>query len=428
MLPRKDAVAAGFCARAEMQAAENELSALHRLIRALPDDASPATAVTERLILVYHSPCYQSGNYARGFDAAALRTARARSVASWWNDGGARFLGDALDNATMIRFANAIPVLLSAELLPKDDPLRAVLCPTFAVCDPIAEGAALDVARELERTSLRQSAPAGEGNEPTLQACVDAIGDHPPNERLARYADCARRLAPVSTTMPDAHYRSPKGWLVLRGRRGHYTFCDEARAYDLETGSAYVASRCSGLVLGQGGSVDQDATRAAGAVKTQVGTVSVDALRRLALLLWVKDHVTRGLRRDAEFPLPVNVPKPDPTHTFGFGSSNGGWRHSGQTHLSFGIVDAQGTLLSGHFLWPNAWEAADQAADDLVVSAEATLKEGCPTAALPRSLTPASALGGVSAIDASPDALQKTADDLGVAFAALRKTKVCKKR
>ena len=31
--------------------------------------------------------------------------------------------------------------------------------------------------------------------------------------------------------------QSRRGWLVIRGRRGHYDFCDELHAYDLDSGS-----------------------------------------------------------------------------------------------------------------------------------------------------------------------------------------------
>jgi hypothetical protein len=51
--------------------------------------------------------------------------------------------------------------------------------------------------------------------------------------------------------------------IVIRGRRGHYDFCDELGAYDMETGAAYVAKSCSGLHLRTDGSVDFEGTNAA---------------------------------------------------------------------------------------------------------------------------------------------------------------------
>nr|WP_128798116.1 hypothetical protein [Corallococcus coralloides] len=46
------------------------------------------------------------------------------------------------------------------------------------------------------------------------------------------------------------------GWLVIRGRRGHYSFCDQLDAFHLGTGTLYRSSSCSGLALKSDGRVD----------------------------------------------------------------------------------------------------------------------------------------------------------------------------
>ncbi len=432
MLAPRDAAAVGFCTADEMRAASDEIGAIAKLVRALPKDASSAAPVTERMVKLYSSKCYARGNLARELDEKEFKAARALSVTTWWDAGGHAFFRDALDHANAIHIAPQVPELLAAELLDAADPLRLVVCPSSgAVCDPLAQGAALDIGRELTRVSLLHASPTRAQSEPdrqaTPEACALLVRKDPPADRLPRFAACVDRLVPRRAALPEARYRSPKGWLVLRGRRGHYHFCDEVRAYDLETGSAYIASRCSGLVLASSGAVNQDATRAAGTVETHVGTVSVDALRRLALVLWLKDKVTDDARQYAKFPLPAGIPMPDPETGFGFGYGSGGWAHSGQTSIHFEVVDGTTTVISGSFRWPDAYQTADQVADDLVLSAEATLQEGCPKVALPASLTAARQAGGVSGIDASPDALRKNADDLSAALSGLRKTKVCKK-
>src|SRR5262249_2394595 len=149
------------------------------------------------------------------------------------------------------------------------------------------------------------------------------------------------------------------------------------------------------------GAVDQGATRAGAAVRTQVGTVSVDALRRLALLLFVKDRLQEDVEPYAEFQVPLGIPMPEKGAGVAFGAGCSAWGPSGQTTLSYEICEGAKVAITGPFVWPDASGAADQAADDLVVSAEATLVEGCPKAALPAALSPARSLGGVSAIDAS---------------------------
>ena len=415
----------GFCTPDEERAAHAEIDALGALVLALPGDASPATPATDRIAKLYGSPCYRGGALARGLDAPKLKAALAWSVKKWWTNEGQLFLRDSLEHANAIHFAPSIPPMLAAEALAASDPLRAIVCPAFgAACDPVAQGAALDLGREAERVGLRAARRGTETAAATEESCAQAATKVAMESRLVTFVGCVHDLVPLGGPVPEARYRSPRGWLVLRGRRGHYGFCDEARAYDLDTGAAYIASRCGGLVLQSSGSVNQDATRATGAVKTQVGTLSVDALRKVGLALWLKEKLNGDVRRYAKFALPVAVPMPEPNRGFGFG--RGGWAHSGQTTIRFEITDAGGTLLAGDFRWPDASQTGDQVVDDLVVSAETTLREGCPPAALPASLAPASSLGGVSSIDASADALQKTAAELADAFVKLRKTKVCK--
>ncbi len=422
----KDAATLGFCTVAELSDAHKEIDALGTLLRALPRDASPSDVLNERVAKLHASPCYANGQLSRDFHPAEIRAARAWSIAKWWDDGGNDYLRASLERANALHFAPSVPTLLAAELLSSSDPVRAILCPSYGpACDPVAQGAALDVGRELERAALGRMV-RGSGDEPASeQECARAIAKEAMGGRLARFTSCVDGLVPRRPALPEARYRSPKGWLVLRGRRGHYQFCDEVRAYHLETGAAFVASRCSALVLMGGGSVNQDATRDAGGMKTQVGTVSVDALRRLALVLWLKDRVNDRERPYSEVALPVGIPLPDPKSLSGFGYGSSGWMSSAQTSIRFEIVDGTSTLVSGTFRWPGAYAAADQAADDLVQSTEATLREGCPPAALPASLAPAGALGGVSPIDASADSLRKTAADLATAFTKLRATKVC---
>ncbi len=55
------------------------------------------------------------------------------------------------------------------------------------------------------------------------------------------WSSCVAQSAPRAWIYADVPLRAPeRGWLVLRGRRGHYQFSDEVRAYDLATGAAYV--------------------------------------------------------------------------------------------------------------------------------------------------------------------------------------------
>lgn len=435
MAPQQNAASAGLCTLDEMTAARDEIDAVSKLVKALPDDASAPGQVTARIERLLSSKCY-SDELALGVDVKELRAARARSLAAWWDEGGRLFLRDALDHGNAIHFAPSVPGLLALEVLPAADPLRAVVCASSAAeCDPLAGAAILDLGREIERVKLlRGEAPRGTfrrtDDHDALVACARDTRTHPPAERLFHYSSCVSALVPSRLALPLARYSSPRGWLVLRGRRGHYSFCDEVRAYHLETGSAYIASRCAGLVLGNNGVVDQGATRDAGSVQARTGTLSTDALRRLALALYLKDRVDGEDSLYSKFPLPTGVPMPEPDAGVMFGSGTGiggSWGHSGQTRLHFEVLDGAATVYTGSFTWPDSADTGEQLADDLVVSAEASFQEGCPRAALPAGLAAPRATGGVSAIDASPGALRKNAEDLASALAGLRKVKLCKK-
>jgi len=65
---------------------------------------------------------------------------------------------------------------------------------------------------------------------------------------------CLEEHRPVAWALPLGRLQSPRvGWLIIRGRRGHYQFCDEVRAHDLETAQPNVAQSCSRLHRQRGG-------------------------------------------------------------------------------------------------------------------------------------------------------------------------------
>ena len=70
----------------------------------------------------------------------------------------------------------------------------------------------------------------------------------PADKRYQKWHACIEELRPRQDALPLGRVRAPmRGFFVVRGRRGHYSFCDEIRAYDLASGAAYVASSCSGV-------------------------------------------------------------------------------------------------------------------------------------------------------------------------------------
>ncbi len=112
--------------------------------------------------------------------------------------------------------------------------------------------------------------------------------------------------------LPLGRFRAPdRGWLVIRGRRGHYEFCDELRAYDVETGAAYVAKSCSGLHLRPGGSVDFEATNASRKAAVEAGRVDVANLREAVWMILLAPQAQEGYLSADYFSLPKGmVPTP----------------------------------------------------------------------------------------------------------------------
>ncbi|HEU4532925.1 MAG TPA: hypothetical protein VFS00_02360, partial [Polyangiaceae bacterium] len=307
----------------------------------------------------------------------------------------------------------------------RHDALAPLLCPAREPgCGAEAAGYVEDIDRSLERVALRNTLMMGQGS--TIKGhdeCVaEAKADPAPGARRGRYAACVQKLLPRQARMPLGRLRAPTGWLVVRGRRGHYGFCDELRAYHLGSGAAYVARRCSELVL-SGVSVDEGATSARAKLAVEAGTVSVSALRRLGLLLAFGDRLDPEVLDGAlSYEVPKDLPPAEPGAFTPDPPPAEGYSHSGQTSLAFRLFAGErGALAEGEFLWPDAYPPFDQAAIDLLVSAEASFQPGCVTAPLPPRLDLAGPLGEVSPLDASPGPLARAHDDLAAALDGLRR-------
>ncbi|APR77031.1 Hypothetical protein A7982_02378 [Minicystis rosea] len=421
MQPARTAVQAKLCTQAEQTAAYDEVRAIGDAMEKSAVDEASAKALRDRTVRLLGSRCFGGGSLMPNLDLDQLRAARGVQFKAWWREHGDLFVRDALTHANALHFTPSLPKVLSFETLAAGDPLRSIVCPSDAVCDPLAEGSILDLGREIERVAgPHVSGKSRISDNAAIEACAREKPQKPDGDPLLAYQACVSLLAFQRTVLPAGHYRSPRGWLVLRGRRGHYDFCDEIRAYHLPTGSAYIASRCSGLVLRDNGQVDHGATGQKSRLQARTGTLSVDALRRLALLLWLEGSMVEDFQPYAEFPLPEGIAMPEPGDGFSTGVAVGGWASSAQTSISFTLVDGGQVLRAGAFTWPSSSDTGDQIADDLVVAAETTFQPGCPPVALPAALAQARSFGGVSALDASAASLRESAEALSQAMAGLK--------
>lgn len=132
---------------------------------------------------------------------------------------------------------------------------------------------------ELEQRSMQllqvQTVTAGLYILPAATCDGSAGYDQPPSTFQAWLTCVAVRAPRALHYSPDVTLRAPeRGWVLLRGRRGHYQYTDEQHAYDLATGAAYITRR-HGILFG---ATD---TR----VESRVGRVPVHALRQLAFAL-----------------------------------------------------------------------------------------------------------------------------------------------
>lgn len=236
------------------------------------------------------------------------------------------------------------------------------------------------------------------------------------NQRLRVFRGCLEKVQLHQWAMPLGRFRSPdNGWLIVRGRRGHYAFCDELRAYDLATGAAYIAQSCSGLEFGDSGFVDNAKVDAGRKVRVQMGSMSADNLRELAFAMLLSPEVERDLvLRPRRFDVPAKV---FPVMSDGpriERYSTPEMRNSGQTRLSWALVRGGKTTNNGSFVWPGSSNVAEAYVEQLLDVAEGGFQKGCPPAALPPRGAHRGKPAEVNALDASEqslDAAEKALED-----------------
>jgi hypothetical protein len=242
----------------------------------------------------------------------------------------------------------------------------------------------------------------------------------PRRRQLASFQECLDATAERSSAFPIGRVQKPTtGWLVVSGRRGHYAFCDELRAFDLATGSAYRVASCSGLALVSDGAVDHRATDAARKLDRERGAVSLDEIREAAWMLLQLGELDKNVRTHGfgQAP-PPNIPleRVDGEETLGRGMGSIRW-NTGQTQLTWRVVAAARELGGGTITWPRDLNDDTEAyAAELLEVAEASFVPGCPPAAPPAALT--AQLGTLSAnhLDTDEKSLNQAGSSLDRAW------------
>jgi len=247
--------------------------------------------------------------------------------------------------------------------------------------------------------------------------CLERASKGPARQAYATWRDCANEQAGTHTTLPLGGLGTvDEGWLVVRGRRGHYSFCDGIAAYDLETGSAYRIESCSGLALTDGGGVDHRQTDARRKVKVTAGTIPVALLREAAWATFTAPFVDNDIVHEATFGRPVPdgmvIGRESSTSYSGLGFSMS--FSSAHTTLDWQWVEGVDAVpLTGDMSWPSDLnDAAGDHAVRLLQIAEDALEPGCAKAKLPGWLADGLELGGVSGLDADAESLSETSEAL----------------
>jgi HEAT repeat protein len=340
------------------------------------------------------------------------------SLQTWWDAGGRAWLTSYIDRPRLGRvddlrehvvFPPTPRKVLTLETDP-DHMLAPLLCSlTDESCGRETRGwaerarDAFSAAVVRDRSRREDAFPVN--SEALAARCETEVGRNAASE-YSMWMECLAEHRVRDWALPLGHFRAPdRGWLVIRGRRGHYEFCDELGVYDMETGAAYVAKSCSGLHLRAGGSVDFEATNAAREVTVEAGRLDVANLREAVWMILLAPQAKEVFLSADYFPIPEGMTPTPPDSDRAWQVFGGVWGSSGQTQLSWSWLMADGQVLaSGTLTWPSSYAAPEAHAADLLRISELGLRPECPPALFP-AFAPEPLRAGVSARDARPQEL-----------------------
>lgn len=385
-------------------------------VEVLAPAADPEPANRALTALLEH-PCFA---VTRDGDVASLGlTAEAApALRAFWREGGRDWLLGhlGLTAGDLYPLMPTMRPVVSRETR-RDHPLGGRLCPLdHGTCGAETLGWIRRAEAALQAAATPMPAHA------TPKSCAEEARALPAGERFQVWRNCVAWIAPRRSAMPLGRMAAPEtGWLIVRGRRGHYSFCDEVRAYSLATGAAYVSQSCSRLALGDGGVVDGGRTDAARRPAARRGRMHAKNLRELAWFLLLVDEVKSGHRDGHQyFRVPAGIDPAVPAGGLGrIGGLGGGWS-SDQTMLAWALVKGDRAVHSGTLTWPTDYNDFARAyAVELLKVAEGGFVEGCPDETPPLLRRLGDSRPRVSRIDGDPDELALLQGKLADAIGAL---------
>lgn len=368
----------------ESRQASAALKQLGDKIEALPPDRNPAPLV-KQLEELLESRCFRIAR-----DELSGRFDSGLSLTTWWKSGGEDWLSSVLRGNRELVLPPEARATLALDGKP-EQPLATLLC---ALADPTcgletggwvarAEAALAARAQAAAVAQRKEATDPGEHRSPRGPAdCAARAQKVLPEKRYQTWHACIEELHPKQDALPLGRVRAPmRGFLVVRGRRGHYSFCDEIRAYDLASGAAYVASSCSGLALAADGRVDGARTDSGRRAQLVTGRLPVDNLREAAWMALLLSKIENNKRVESfQVPIPADIKPQLPTDegmVAGM-TMDSMWFTSAQTQLTWAWLDGGRVLGQGKLTWPDSSDAAADYAVELLRIAEAGMKPGCP--------------------------------------------------
>lgn len=389
-----------------------------------PDLDAARAALTALDSAVVHAPRNGNGSslrtqfvallglrcFAPAVEAALPVVRSVRSFEEWWTRSGRSWLEQYLspfpernagDPRRQVILPAAERTLLSQSDLPRNHPLAPLLCSVSdATCGSGTSAflvraeqsfAAFHVASEHEHEAMRtpdERAMRDWHQRNTL--CARDARRAPARSRYQTWYLCIQSHQQTADLFPIDRIRVPEsGWIVMTGRRGHYHFCDETRAYDLATGAAYIAKSCSGLALESDGSVNAQATNDAREESVVTGRLPLFALRELAWMMLLADTVSPNAPTGDVAILPDNIEPVLPASGELFGTLSGMFvgHSSAQTTVQWSWIVDDRVRKTSEFTYPNSLNsAAENHIDELLAVAEAAFEPGCVPALLPQGL------------------------------------------
>jgi len=429
---------------AAFQSARDRLGRLDERIERLGDADPPAPVVAE-LHALLKTECFLSG----AETSRIPRPDTSLSLKTWWREGkGGLWVASLLEIPTFGEIHALKPhvgvppdtrTTLNLEAH-ADHPLSRLLCP---LADPRCGAATkgwrmrADAFVEAHRLRDRMRISASGEEMPRLQpdeisrVCAGKVADAAPGEKYLAWRRCLEERRTPQASLPLGNIRAPEGgWLVVSGRRGHYSFCDTTRAYDLATGAAFIDDSCSDLALQPDGSVDRDATRRARVGRVAAGSIPAQNLQEAVWMLLLHGEAEEKQLTAEFFPLPdgleprfiVSAGRPDDPEP-----DLPAWGSTSQTQLTWQWTPPSGPAFVGVLTWPDSSNAVEEHAAVLLDVAERGFVEGCVRGTVPPKTIVASP-DARRLNDVEGAAVKELADDMTQALERWKTLRACEPR